>query len=216
MNTPAASAQTSASLPHLIEKLLQQQAIEYQLRPTPLHIPESQQVQACLLCDSNGTALRMRQRLELGLNYLAGLLHNFGYLVLAYIFPPYFHAICRHQEANPHVQSHLIDQHLLGVSRDQIGSWLMRFWDMPVEISTAIRYQHDAQYAGDDHVYANLVYLAQALLQDQNIGGGAPMPIPESLLARLELSAEDASKVVHKILNARDVLRTLTTQYQQG
>jgi hypothetical protein len=42
------------------------------------------------------------------------------------------------------------------------------------------------------------------------------MPIPESLLARLELSAEDASKVVHKILDARDVLRTLTTQYQQG
>jgi HD-like signal output (HDOD) protein/prolyl-tRNA editing enzyme YbaK/EbsC (Cys-tRNA(Pro) deacylase) len=467
MNTPAASAQASASLPHLIEKLLQQQAIEYQLRPTPLHIPESQQVQACLLCDSNGTvlalfpknhlldlkkagallsrelepvraaqlqrilakhqlnqlpglpllfsspcvvehsllsqpslwlssglsgwsleldqqaahillakasaahfavpladlnvltndpdqdgqdlsravtnftALRMRQRLEetieipplpataqkvmklrvnpdvgieeladvvetdpslaaqvvswasspfyaapgkirsvedaigrvlgfdlvinlaiglalgktfklpkdgpegatgyweqaiytasvieglakampraarpeLGLNYLAGLLHNFGYLVLAYIFPSYFHTICRHQEANPHVQPHLIDQHLLGVNRDQIGSWLMRFWDMPVEVSTAIRYQHNANYAGDDHVYANLVYLAQALLQDQNIGEGAPMPIPASLLARLGLSAEDATEVVHKVLDARDALRTLATQYQPG
>ncbi|WP_373184569.1 aminoacyl-tRNA deacylase and HDOD domain-containing protein [Halopseudomonas sp.] len=155
-------------------------------------------------------------RPELGLNYLAGLLHNFGYLVLAYIFPPYFNAICRHQEANPHVQPHLIDQHLLGVTRDQIGSWLMRFWDMPTEISTAIRYQHDAHYAGEDHVYANLVYLAQALLQEQGIGESAPMPIPESLLARLQLSEEKASTAVHKVLDAREALRTLVTQYQHG
>lgn len=161
-------------------------------------------------------AMPRARRPELGLNYLAGLLHNFGYLVLAYIFPPYFHTICRHQEANPHVRPHLIDQHLLGVSRDQIGSWLMRFWDMPVEISTAIRYQHDADYAGDDHVYANLVYLAQALLQEQDIGEGAPMPIPEALLARLELTGEEASTVVHKVLDARDALRTLVTQYQHG
>lgn len=161
-------------------------------------------------------AMPRNKRPELGLNYLAGLLHNFGYLVLAYIFPPYFHTICRHQEANPHVQPHLIDQHLVGVTRDQIGSWLMRFWDMPSEISTAMRYQHDPDYAGEDHVYANLVYLAQALLQEQSIGEGAPMPIPEALLARLELSSEKASEVVHKVLDAREALRLLVTQYQHG
>ena len=114
------------------------------------------------------------------------------------------------------MQPHLIDQHLLGVSRDQIGSWLMRFWDMPVEISNAIRYQHDPFYAGEDHVYANLVYLAQALLQEQNIGEGAPMPIPPALLDRLELSSEKAAEVVHKVLDAREALRMLVTQYQHG
>ena len=114
------------------------------------------------------------------------------------------------------MQPHLIDQHLLGVSRDQIGSWLMRFWDMPNEISNAIRYQHDPLYAGEDHVYANLVYLAQALLQEQKIGNGAPMPMPEALLARLELSADQASEVVHKVLDAREALRMLASQYQQG
>lgn len=161
-------------------------------------------------------AMPRAKRPELGLNYLAGLLHNFGYLVLAYIFPPYFRTICRHQEANPHVQPHLLDQHLLGVSRDQIGSWLMRFWDMPSEISNAIRHQHDPFYAGEDHVYANLVYLAQAVLQEEDIGEGAPMPIPDALLERLELSREKASEVVHKVLDARDALRTLVTQYQHG
>ena len=62
MNTHAAPADNSASLPHLLEKLLQQQSIEYQLRPTPQHIPGSQQVQACLLCDSIGTVLALFPR----------------------------------------------------------------------------------------------------------------------------------------------------------
>ena len=34
-------------------------------------------------------AMPRERRPEMGLNYLGGLLHNFGYLVLAYIFPPY-------------------------------------------------------------------------------------------------------------------------------
>ena len=59
MNISAASPETSAGLPHLIEKLLQQQAIEYQLRPTPQAVPGHQQVQACLLCDSIGTVLAL-------------------------------------------------------------------------------------------------------------------------------------------------------------
>lgn len=159
-------------------------------------------------------AMPRGKRPELGLNYLSGLLHNFGYLVLAYIFPPYFKTICRHQEANPHVPVELIDQHLLGVSRDQIGSWLMRFWDMPTEVATAIRYQHDSNYEGTDSVYANLVFLALALLRQEGIGGGPPVDIPDSLLARLELTREDAIKVMHKVLEARDALKVLVSSYQ--
>lgn len=161
-------------------------------------------------------ALPRDQRPEMGLNYLAGLLHNFGYLVLAYIFPPYFTLICRHIEANPHVPAHLIEQHLLGVSRDQIGSWLMRFWDMPAEVSTAIRHQHDPDYAGDLHQYANLVYLSLALLRQRGIGGGPEMPIPQALLDRLRLSVSDAAEAVDKVIDARDALSALVKTYQQG
>ncbi|MFN3580101.1 MAG: HDOD domain-containing protein [Pseudomonas sp.] len=158
-------------------------------------------------------AMPRGSRPELGLNYLAGLLHNFGYLVLAYIFPSYFRTICRHQEANPHVSVELIDQHLLGVTRDQIGSWLMRFWDMPAEISTAIRYQHEPSYQGQDSVYANLIYLALALLREEGLGAGPHMDIPDALLERLQLTREDADKVVHKVLDARDALKVLVSQY---
>lgn len=156
------------------------------------------------------------RRPELGLNYLAGLLHNFGYLLLAYIFPPYFKLICRHMEANPHVPAWLLDQHLLGVNRDQIGSWLMRYWDMPAEISTAIRHQHDPDYRGEHHLYANLVYLSLALLRERELGDGPLLAIPDALLQRLGLSREAAEQAVDKVLDARDALRKLVNEYQLG
>ena len=161
-------------------------------------------------------AIPHHQRPELGLNYLAGLLHNFGYLVLAYIFPPYFKLICRHLDANPHVPAYLVDQYLLGVHRNQIGSWLMRYWDMPAEISCALRHQHDPDYRGEHHVYANLVYLSLALLRERELGSGPPMAIPEELLERLGLNREAAEAAVDKVLNARDALRTLVNEYQLG
>ncbi|VVQ30227.1 hypothetical protein PS943_01726 [Pseudomonas fluorescens] len=45
------------------------------------------------------------ERPEAGLTYLVGLLRNFGYLLLAHVFPPHFSLICRHLEVNPHLST---------------------------------------------------------------------------------------------------------------
>lgn len=159
-------------------------------------------------------AMPPARRPEIGMSYLAGLLHNFGYLLLAHIFPPHFTLLCRHMEANPHVPAPLIEQHLLGVSREQIGCWLMRCWDMPEELVLALRHQHDASYAGEQHVYANLIYLALSLLAKRGIGCGPGQAVPAELLARLELSPERAAQVVDKVLVAEEALRQLAKQLQ--
>jgi HD-like signal output (HDOD) protein/prolyl-tRNA editing enzyme YbaK/EbsC (Cys-tRNA(Pro) deacylase) len=116
-------------------------------------------------------AMPRAQRPEAGLTYLAGLLHNFGYLLLAHVFPPHFSLICRHLEVNPHLCHTYIEQHLLGISREQIGAWLMRHWDMPDELATALRFQHDPSYDGEFAEYANLVCLA--VRQPQQIALGS-------------------------------------------
>lgn len=59
MNSQTAPEQHAATLPDLIEKLLQQQGIAYQLRPTSDSWPAAQQVQASLLCDAVGTVLTL-------------------------------------------------------------------------------------------------------------------------------------------------------------
>ena len=97
------------------------------------------------------------------------MLHNFGYLLLAHVFPPHFSLICRHLEVNPHLCHSYVEQHLLGISREQIGAWLMRYWDMPDELCTALRFQHDPTYDGQYAEYPNLVCLAVRLLRSRGL-----------------------------------------------
>ncbi|GGJ94044.1 aminoacyl-tRNA deacylase and HDOD domain-containing protein [Pseudomonas matsuisoli] len=152
------------------------------------------------------------KRPESGLTYLAGLLHNFGNLVLGHVFPPHYSLICRHLEVNPHLSHIYIEQHLLGITREQIGSWLMRFWDMPDEVADALRFQHDPDYTGDNAEYANLVCLATRLLHTRGVGGLAEAEVPQSLLDRLEISREKAEEAVTKVMEAEAALRDLATQ----
>lgn len=157
-------------------------------------------------------AMPRASRPEAGLTYLAGLLHNFGYLLLAHVFPPHFSLICRHLEVNPHLQHDFVEQHLLGVTREQMGAWLMRYWEMPEELSTALRFQHDPGYTGEHAAYANLVCLAIRLLRSRGIGSGE-QHIPDALLGRLELSRDKAEDVVSKVLEAEALLRELAHQF---
>ncbi|MDA8481655.1 aminoacyl-tRNA deacylase and HDOD domain-containing protein [Pseudomonas resinovorans] len=158
-------------------------------------------------------AMPRAQRPETGLTYLAGLLHNFGYLVLAHVFPPHFSLICRHLEVNPHLSHSYIEQHLLGITREQIGSWLMRFWDMPEELYTALRFQHDPDYQNDNAAYPNLVCLAVSLLRNRGIGAGPEVAIPDDLFEALGISREKADDAVNKVLQAEAALRELASQF---
>ncbi|MBB1518432.1 aminoacyl-tRNA deacylase and HDOD domain-containing protein [Aquipseudomonas guryensis] len=158
-------------------------------------------------------AMPRAQRPEAGLTYLAGLLHNFGYLVLAHVFPPHFSLICRHLEVNPHLPAGYIEQHLLGISREQIGAWLMRFWDMPEELATALRFQHDPDYDGAHSAYPNLVCLAVSLLRNRGIGSGPQSEIPQALFERLGISRDKAEDALNKVLQAEVALRELAAQF---
>jgi HD-like signal output (HDOD) protein/prolyl-tRNA editing enzyme YbaK/EbsC (Cys-tRNA(Pro) deacylase) len=143
-----------------------------------------------------------RQRPTIGLAYLAGLLHNFGFLMLAEIFPPHFASYCRYQEANPHLNYNLIERFLLGVDRDQLAAWLMKLWGLPEEVVGALRHQADAGYDGPQHRYANLVHVAVRLLRLHGIGGMPPEPVPEALYARLHLDPADALAAIQQVVEA--------------
>lgn len=173
-----------------------------------------QSIYTAAVIEGLNRAIPRTQRPEAGISYLAGLLHNFGYLVLAHVFPPHFSLICRHLEVNPHLSHSVIEQHLLGITREQIGAWLMRYWGMPDELSTALRFQHDPDYQGEHASHANLVCLAVHLLRNRGIGSGPYSEIPQALFDHLGLSREKANDVVNKVLDAEAALRALATQIQ--
>ena len=104
------------------------------------------------------------QRPDPGTCYLAGLLSNFGTLVIGHVFPPQYQTICRLSEANPHLPQAVMDEHVLKLSREVIAATLLELWELPESVTTAIRYQHLPEYQGDHAAFARLLYLAGQLL----------------------------------------------------
>lgn len=154
------------------------------------------------------------QRPSQGLACLAGLLHNFGYLVVAHIFPPHFSAICRHVEANPAISHVAIDHHLLGVTREQISAWLLQLWNMPKEVCVGIRHQHEPDYAGEHCVYANLILIAMRELRQHGIGDAPPEAVPIEIYQRFGLNPVEVLEVVQEIVSSDAALKQIATNFK--
>lgn len=148
------------------------------------------------------TSIGREHRPSFGMAYLAGLLNNFGFLVLAEVFPPYFSNISRLQLANPHVPNASVEQFLLGVSGNQVASWLLDNWNMPEEVVVALRQQNNLDFKGEHNVYAKLIYVAKQLLAAKGFGSSYPQALPDSLFQELHLDRETAEITIENILES--------------
>lgn len=148
------------------------------------------------------TATPRDQRPSFGLAYLSGLLHNFGWLVLAEVFPPQFSRICRSLEVNTHIPSSLVEFHILGVTREQIASWLMELWGMPSEVVVALGHQHQSDIQVANGEYARLLFLTQQLLQRRGIGQGTRLGIPDEVYTSLHLDPQKAEQAIDTVMES--------------
>lgn len=147
------------------------------------------------------------QRPERGLCYLAGLLANFGTLVLGHVFPPQYREICLLQEVNRHLPHLHADTHILGVGREVLASALLEQWELPEPICDAIRFQHAADYRGANATYVNLLRVARQALGNQGITDLPPAELlPAVEDARLGISEVQLDSVVTLIRDSRDQL----------
>ena len=151
-----------------------------------------------------------------GLAYLAGLLHNFGSLVLAHVFPPHFKLMCRSLEVNHHVDASVIEQHLLGITRELIASQLMTNWGMPDEITLAIRHQKNPAY-GDQHaVYARLIWLGRQLLAERGVALGVGEPVADSCYLELGLDRATVAEKFDDLISKGDSVLAMASMIQTG
>lgn len=160
------------------------------------------------------TSISREHRPGFGMAYLSGLLNNFGYLVMSEIFPPYFSTLSRARSANPHLAPALVERHTLGVSGDQIASWLLTNWSMPEEVVTALRQQNNLAYDGEHQAYAKLIYVAKQMLANRGFGDLLPAEIPDHVFASLHLDKEMAIATVENILDSGDDLNAIAEKMQ--
>jgi len=155
------------------------------------------------------TSISREHRPGFGMAYLSGLLNNFGYLVMAEIFPPYFQTLNRARLANPHVNTSIVESHTLGISGNQVASWLLSNWNMPDEIVVALRQQCNFAYDGEHASYAKLIYVAKQMLANNGFGDALPEEIPDHMFESLHLDKEMAIATIENILESGDDLNAI-------
>jgi len=142
-------------------------------------------------------------RPQLGLIYLAGLLHNFGLVLLGHSFPDEFNSINQILKSNKSSVLQ-IEKKLLGISHCEIGVWLMRKWRLPKEIMVSVFEHHNEHYRGVHHSYANLTLLSDRLLSKFGIGDAEELECPEKMLFDLTLNYDIATNCTDILMENKD------------
>lgn len=154
------------------------------------------------LCNS----IEFSRRPPAGMGYMAGLLHNFGILLLGHLFPAQFNRLNEAVMQNPGRSLRELERETIGVSHTELGVWLMDAWDMPKEVIDAVTEHHNPEHQGDYAVYANMVYIANALLKRHGIGDGESMEIPAALLQQYGLDEMQLEVALGTVLGDKEGL----------
>ena len=98
--------------------------------------------------------------------FLAGMLHDIGYIALAHLDPQRSNELHTYQAAAPNRPALEIEQSLLDICHDELGAELAHCWNLPKEIISVIRYHHtpDAADAPKDQPLIRMVYMAEKIL----------------------------------------------------
>lgn len=121
-------------------------------------------LKCALLSQSLAKELPAEDRPGLGLAYLAGLMHDIGFLLFGVLYPQEFSALNKTVEQYNQIDARELEFHVVGVTHDMIGSTLLRNWNLPAEVVVAAAEHHFPDYDGQHAIFAKLVYLANQLL----------------------------------------------------
>ncbi len=139
--------------------------------------------QHALYCGVLTQALAVLANPELELDdkdaYLAGLLHNFGILLIGHLFPPEFRLLNRLRESEADASMRDIEQQVFGIGSAQefialghgsMGAILLKLWGLPESTVKAAAMHQNDDYQGAASDYVRLVQLANNLLAAWDVG----------------------------------------------
>lgn len=152
-------------------------------------------------------AMEFSRRPSPGVAYMAGLLHNFGFLLLGHLFPEQFNRLNKAVAAQPERSVLELERELVGVTHTEMGLWLMDAWNLPKEIVETVREHHNGDYRGDYAIYPNLVHVANRLLKRFGMGDATGIDLPADLLETVGLTEEQAETALGTVLQMREGLQ---------
>lgn len=155
------------------------------------------------------SAMPRQRRPKPGIAYLAGLLHDVGFLVLNLFFKNEHAWLNKMLAANPDQSVLEMERRLLGVTHNELGAWLMQAWKMPEELIITVEHHHNLAYQGPHAEYALLLNLSERLLKMHSMSDADTDEIPPELLQRLGLEEEQVFLIMDEVLTGGEILKEM-------
>lgn len=193
--------------------------------PLGLHAFWRHAVYSATLVQALAKRMPPASRPQPGVVYLAGLLHNFGFLLLGHLFPPEFKLLNKLVAAHPESPVTALEkcvlgmgqaQNLLEMGHAQIGSWLMQSWQMPEEIIITLREHHNPAYTGDHAVFPHLIMVADHVLKGREIGDAPDACLPPLSLEMIGLEEDAVFEIAEHLFEDCTSLDMMARQLATG
>jgi HD-like signal output (HDOD) protein len=158
---------------------------------------------------SIGTAILTREiiastplRVDDDTDYLVGLLHNIGKVVMAYAFPNELVELMSRRAATPaELCAH--EREVIGWDHAQIGAYYLECHRLADEIVMAVRYHADPEAAPRHRLFAAALQVGDSLVRFSGIHGGFELLPPVANESWLEL---DGWKILYGADGAESML----------
>lgn len=145
--------------------------------------------------------------------FLAGLVHNIGFLLLGDQFPEEYNYLDKLINSNPSLSINAIENFAFGSDHTQLGAWLMQTWSMPKPVLDVVYHHHNPNYRGENYHLNLLVFLNDYLLGTLEIGDATNQSCPDSVFEQLRITEEASKEVIdnfeEKIENIKAMVNAL-------
>jgi len=145
---------------------------------------------------------------------LAGLLHDIGFLALAFLDPKRSDKLHERLAAEPDRPALAIEKEMLEISHDELGAELARHWDLPDDIVAVLRYHHapDEAASAEGQPLARMVNIAEKLLTSFGLNEYVSPGVSDSEWKALGIDPSKAEEIKMKVAEqAEHALQFIST-----
>ncbi len=142
-------------------------------------------------------AMPFRARPQDDLIFLAGMLHDIGYLALAHLDAQRSDDLYMRIAIEPERPAIEIERELLEATHDELGAELAKYWNLPEELVAAIRYHHtpDAPEAASDGPLARIINVTEKLIPSMGLQEFVGSQVTDEEWAALGINPDQAEEI---------------------
>lgn len=149
--------------------------------------------------------------------FLAGLLHDIGYMVLAYLDPKRSDKLHARLELEPDRPALEIEKEMMEMGHDELGSELARHWNLPDEIVAVLRYHHtpDDADAAAGQPLVRMINIAEKLLTSFGINEYVAPGISDGEWNALGIDPASAEEVREQVAEQAEHAMQFTSTFNR-